>query len=50
MTTLHGTEITYGDQSAVKNEGGLLATLNHHEHFLQKLSTLVTPNPIEKTS
>ena len=42
MTTLRGTEITYGEQLVVKNSGGLLATLNNHEHFLNKLSALTT--------
>ena len=42
MTTLRGTEITYGEQFVVKNSGGLLATLNNHEHFLEKLSTLTS--------
>ncbi len=42
MTTLHGTEITYGDQFDVKNSGGLLATLNNHEYFLDKLSALTS--------
>lgn len=38
MTTLEGKEISYGEQSLVKNNGGLLATLNNHGHFLDKLS------------
>ena len=49
MTTLQGTEITYGEQFVVKNSGGLLATLNNHEHFLHKLSALATSSPVKKT-
>lgn len=42
MTTLYGSKITYGTQLIVKNSGGLLATLNNHELFLDKLSGLTT--------
>ena len=40
MTTLLGDDITYGQQSVVKSSGGLLATLNNHADFLEKLSGL----------
>lgn len=43
MTTLQGAEITYGEKNVVKNSGGLLATLNNHAHFLEKLSGLTKP-------
>lgn len=38
MTTLEGKEISYGEKSLVKNNGGLLATLHNHKYFLEKLS------------
>lgn len=47
MTSLNGKEITYGKKFEVKNEGGLLATLNYHEHFLEKLSGLVKTENIQ---
>ena len=48
MTTLHGNDITYGERFVVKNSGGLLATLNNHQHFLEKLSILTSSNPSNK--
>ena len=43
QTTLDGGEISYGSAKEEKNTGGLLATLHHHEEFLQKLSALQKP-------
>ncbi|XP_035219349.1 inositol monophosphatase 3-like, partial [Stegodyphus dumicola] len=40
MTALDGSEIDYGDPEVVKNEKGLIATLNEHEKFVNKLSSL----------
>ncbi len=44
MTTLSGEEIDYSGRPAkVKNMGGVLATMHHHDQFVEKLKdTLVT--------
>ena len=40
MTTLQGETIDFGRADQEKNEGGLLATMHHHDYFLDKLKTL----------
>lgn len=37
MTTKVNKKINYSDHGNVKNEDGLIVTLNNHEHFVGKL-------------
>ena len=40
MTTLSGNNIDYSSEIDYKNPGGLIASLNNHEYFKEKLKDL----------
>lgn len=40
MTTLQGASIDYGDPSSTQNQKGLVASLHHHQKYVDKLSNL----------
>jgi len=40
MTTLDGTLVDYSDGQQVKNEGGVLATMHDHQHYVDKLKSV----------
>ena len=40
LTTLNNEDIQYQDSAQYKIDAGLLATMQHHDHYLQELATL----------
>jgi len=43
LTTLQGKDIEYGGaEGSEKNEGGVLATMHHHQEYVDKLSPLIS--------